>query len=35
MIKLTNIAENTEMQLENLSVTVKMRETFNSIRLDA
>ena len=36
MIKLTDIAENTKMQLENLSnVTVKTRETFNSIRLDA
>ena len=35
MIKLTDIAENTKMQLENLSnVTVKMRETFNSIRLE-
>ena len=36
MNKLTDIAENTKMQLENLSnVTVKTQETFNSIRLDA
>ena len=36
MIKLTDIAEYTKMQLENLSnVTVKTQETFNSIRLDA
>ena len=36
MIKLTDIAENTKMQLKNLSnVTVKTQETFNSIRLDA
>ena len=36
MIKLTDIAENTKMQVENLlNVTVKMRESFNSIHLDA
>ena len=36
MIKFTDIAENTKMQVENLlNVTVKAQETFNSIRLDA
>ena len=35
MIKLTDIAENTKMLLENLlNVTVKTQETFNSIRLN-
>ena len=36
MIKLTDIAENTKMQVENLiNVTVLAQETFNSIGLDA